>query len=179
MPPPFHKQVSFSIPGLNLGRVSISPLHKVSHGASNILDDATHVLYPLMQRRYENVLDRQRHWKQEGLRLVVTGNSMGKTCKRVVRNWSRRRIERTMAQQLRERGYDERGWRLNGTLARTPSRKPQESQHVQNHVPENEGSPTLRGAVTIMLSEHVTRMKYSEVQRQAGLVADEVLRRCQ
>ncbi|KAL9131955.1 MAG: hypothetical protein Q9217_000235 [Psora testacea] len=178
MPPPFHQQRYLSLPGLNCCRVSISPFHKVSHEASRILDDPTHVLYPLMQRRYKNVLDRRRHREQKGLWVVVTGNTMGKTCKSVVRNWARRRLEHALAEQLKERGYDGRGRNLKNTLAPISSTGSSGSHDVRHVVSDNAGSPSLCGTVTIQLLEKIKETKYPEVQRQAGLVADEVLRRC-
>ena len=159
-------------------RVSISPFHKVSHGASMVLSDHTHVLRPLMRRRYENVLDRRQHWKQGGLWIQVTGNSMSKSCKRVVRNWARRRIEQALVEKLKERGYDRTGRRLNQNSAKVTSTKNIPCHFARQGSSEDVELSSLCGTVSIQVREKIMESKYPEVQQQAGLVVSEVLRIC-
>ena len=175
--PPYQSFVS--LPGLSCCRVAISPTQQVPHIASLILADSSHVLRPLMQRRYENVLDRSKHWRQEGLQLIVTGNVLGKSRKRVVRNWARRRVEHALIDKLRERGFDGNGRSLlRGQATSAVAPQSQSCIRLDTLEPLVGGQGDLRGYVNVQLLESILETKAIDLQQQAGLIVNEVLRRC-
>ena len=125
-----------------------------------------------MQRRYEDVLDRRKHHKQEGLQLIVTANSLGKHVKRVVRNWARRRLEQAIAAKLRDSGFSGDGQSLQKAyIATSPTQ------------PIIFGSPALAsegliGYVNVQLMDEILHVKATELHQQANIIVNEVLRRC-
>lgn len=173
-----HKVIfpTISVPGLKCCRVTASRSHLVSHPAWHILSDATSVLRPLMARRYENVLDRRKHWRQQGLYVVVIGNTLSKGTKRVVRSWARRRVEQAIFEQLRFRGFDRLGRKLQinkieGSGSQAPSRS-LESEHGVAPSAAN-----LKGTITVQLEDRIVDTPWGDLQQQAKLIVNEILRR--
>lgn len=164
------------LPGLNCCRVAASPSHQLSHHAWQIVGDATSVLRPLMMRRYENVLDRNKHRRQQGLHVLIVGNTLGKGTKRVVRNWARRRVEHAIFEQLRLNGFDRLGRSFQKSeraraVSQTSSRSAQNSYNV---------TPTaanLTGTITVHLLDRILDTAWVDLQQQAKVIVHEVLRR--
>ena len=166
-------------PTLSCCRLKISPENQIPHIASLILADSSSVLRPLMRRRYANVLDRSKHWQQEGLQLVVTANMLVKNRKRVVRSWSRRRVEQAIDGELRGRGFDKGGrWIGMGRAISKDAQQGGKGSIQASKAPKLAGLSGLRGYVNVQLLDGILTMKGTELQQQAGIVVDAILRQC-
>lgn len=167
--PPF-----LSIRSLTVCRVSISPKHKISHNAHRILNDRSHVLYLPTRKRCQAILDGRYDERQEGLWMVFTSNPMQK--KRVVRSWATRRVDQAVTGALRMRGFDRNGRRLvdpdAGTMKGSESNS-RPSNVTMEYVPE-----ALIGTVDVQILHDSIARSFTEVQRQAGLVVDKILKTC-
>ena len=158
---------------LTMCRCEISPKHKISYIAKCILSDRSHVLYLPTRKRFQSILD-GRYDERQGLNIAFIVNTLQK--KRVVRSWAGRRIGQAVTEALRVRGFDGNGRRLidpeSGTLTRS----------------KLNGSPTdlttkstpeaLIGTATVYVLPDSIKTSFTEVQRQAGVVADKVLETC-
>ena len=147
---------------LTVCRVSISPKHKISHSACNILNDRSHVLYLPTRKRFQAIRDGRYDERQEGLWMEFTSNPMRK--KRVVRSWATRRVDQAVTGALRMRGFDRNGKTLldpdTGTLK-------------GEYAPE-----ALIGTVEVKILEDSIQTSFAEVQRQAGVLVDRILEIC-
>ena len=156
-----------AIRSVNICRVDISPNHKFSSSSSKILDDSSHVLRPKILSRYKDVVSGHYDPREEGLWIMCTGNNM--QVPKVVRGWSRRRILQALVEELRERGFDRQGKKLetrHGEMARLGQQE------------ETDRLEVLVGTVSIGTQPKILLTEYAEVRRQAALIADEVLRIC-
>ena len=88
---------------------------------------------------------------------------------KVVRGWARRRIAQALVEELKGRGFDRKGKKLE----RKNEEVREMGQEEENDVPE-----VLVGTVAIETLPRSLQVKYEEVQRQAGLMAEEILRIC-
>lgn len=147
---------------LDICRVAISPVHKISYAASIILKDTSHVLHAPTRQRYEAILNGQYDKRQEGLWIVFNSNAIHS--KRVVRTWAKRRVTRAVVEELQKRGFDKKGKKIvkveGGQLAAG-------------------ASDVLVGTVGIEVLKKCVEAQYDEVQRQAGLMVQEILSICE
>ncbi len=153
-----HRPPKFNaIRTLNVCRVAISPLHKISYTASGILKDTSHVLHAPTRQRYEVLLNGEYDKRKEGLWIVFTSNPMHS--KKVVRSWVKRRVALAIVEELKRRGFDKKGRRLADVEGK--------------QVPE-----VLIGTVDIEVMKKCVEAEHAEVQRQAGLVVQAILKIC-
>ena len=98
--------------------------------------------------------------------MMFTSNPMHK--KKVVRSWARRRVAQAVMEDLRGRGFDDEGRRIDGGAI------------VGGEQVKGEGRcpDALIGTVDVEVMDQCVETKYAEVQRQAGLIVDEVLNIC-
>lgn len=166
-----------SIHTLDICRVSISPAHKLPHGASYMLADHTHPLYPKIRHRYGDVLKGQHDKRKEGLWLMCSSNMLQR--ERVVRSWARRRVQQAVVEDLERRGFNNRGQPL----------KIAETTHcytLGTSSPNNKRTRTavdtrrhgLIGTADVHVLNKAVEADYQEVQRQAGLVVNEIIKIC-
>ena len=154
------------IRNLNVCRVCVHAVHKIPYSAGLILRDPSHVLFPSLRQRYERISKGQYDEFQEGLWLTVTSNPMQRT--KVVRSWARRRMDQAVKQALRTNGFDSNGRKIeDGTLS---------VERQGNNVLQY--PQALVGTVDIEVMDCSVLVAYEEVQRQASLVVDEILRVC-
>lgn len=162
------------IHSLTVCRLSASPQHKISYNAHKILSDRSHVLYLPTRKRFQAVLDGRYDQRQEGLWLEFIGNSLQR--KRVVRSWATRRIDQAVTGALRTRGFDRNGKRLRNSDASTLKRSEANGSPVNlttDYAPE-----ALVGTVEVHILQTVVETSYTEVQRQAGMMVDKILKIC-
>lgn len=158
--------------GLDVCRSCISPHHKLCHSAEAILRDPSHVLRPGVHERYEPIMNGRYDESQEGLWLMFTSNPMQK--KKIVRSWARRRLTQAVLEQLRIRGFDGEGRKIAlGATGEEASPKSSLGETSGEGVPE-----ALVGTVDIEVVNQIVEVEYKEVQRQAGLLVQEVLKIC-
>lgn len=106
--------------------------------------------------------------------MVFSGNAMPR--KRVVRSWARRRIDHAVAEALRMRGFDRSGKRLvDGGVTTMGKVRSRGVSHEQT-TPCIQDS--LVGTVDVQILNPSVEANFKEVQRQAGLVVEEILRVC-
>lgn len=158
---------------LTMCRLEISPKHKIPYNAKHILSDRSHVLYLPTRKRFQAVLD-GRYDERQRLNMAFIINPIQK--KRVVRSWARRRIGQAVIEALRVRGFDGNGRRMTDTEGGTVTRS------------KLNGSPTdlttkstpeaLTGTANVYILPDSIKTSFTEVQRQAGVVADKVLEIC-
>ena len=163
-----------SIPSLTVCRLSIIPQHKISHVTQHILSDRSHVLYLPTRKRFQAILDGRYDQRQEGLWLQIIGNSLQK--KRVVRSWATRRIDQAVTGALRMRGFDRNGRKLVDSDASTLKTSESTGNPViltKEHSPE-----ALVGTVEVHILQNIVGKSYTEVERQAGVMADKILEIC-
>lgn len=159
---------------LKVCRASISPTHKISYNAHSILKDRSHVLYLPTRKRFQAILDGRYDAREEGLWLAFTSNPMQK--KRVIRSWASRRIEQALTGALRMRGFDRNGKRL---VDRDPSTfKQSESNGSQVSSTREDTPEALIGTVEVQILEDSIGASFAEVQRQAEVMVDNILRIC-
>lgn len=162
------------VPSLNVCRLSASPQHKISYNAHKILSDRSHVLYLPTRNRFQAVLDGRYDQRQEGLWLEIIGNSLQR--KRVVRSWATRRVDQAVTGALRMRGFDRNGKRLRDPDASTPKRSESNCSPVNlitGYTPE-----ALVGTAEVHILQNIVETSYTEVQRQAGMMVDKILKIC-
>ena len=156
-----------AIKTVNICRVEISPKHKLSYPTNQILNDTSHVLRGPLLQRYGDVLGGQYDPHQEGLWVMCTSNTMQGP--KVVRSWARRRIAQALVEELKSKGYDRRGKRVESVGDIRENSKAKE----EGDMPE-----MLVGTVAIETLPKSLEVKYKEVQRQAGLIVKEILKTC-
>lgn len=156
----------FKIPNLNVCRVSIYPTHQLSHSAENILKDPSHVLHPALGQRYQSLIRGRNDDFQKGLWIMFTSNPMHR--KKVVRSWARRRIAQAVTQELRVRGFDGKGRRVD-TGSTTEKRLEESGERRPD---------ALVGTVDIEVMNQSVETGFAEVQRQVGLLAEQIVRIC-
>ena len=101
-------------------------------------------------------------------------NAMQK--KKVVRSWARRRINHAVTEALRARGYDRYGRRLvdpNVSIMKGSQYNNSPNKSMVHSAPE-----ALIGTVDIHVLPDSIVTSFTEVQRQAGVVVDEILEIC-
>lgn len=150
------------ISSLTVCRVSMSPKHKISHSACNILNDRSHVLYLPTEKRFRDIQYGRYDRYREGLWIEFTSNPMRK--KRVVRSWATRRVDQAVTGALRMRGFDRNGKSLADLDASTLKGE---------YAPE-----ALIGTVEVHVLENSIETSFAEVQRQAGVMVDKILEIC-
>ena len=163
---------SLSISSLTMCRVFVSPKHRISHNAYKILSDRSHVLYLPTRKRFQAILDGDE--RQVGLRMDFTSNPMQK--KRVVRSWATRRIDQAVTGALRMRGFDKNGKRLvDSDASPRKGSKPNSSPVTLTweRTPE-----ALIGTVDVHVLQNSIETSFTEVQRQAGVMVDNILEIC-
>ncbi|MDI1485333.1 MAG: hypothetical protein OHK93_000470 [Ramalina farinacea] len=171
-------QLSRDLSSITWCRCFISPYHTRSSISDYILKDRSHVLYPRVKRRYDDLLDRRQQWKQEGLQIEVAANGMAKKWQRTVRSWAKRRVDQALTKQLKEKGFDRQGRRVREQW--TPSEMDdtnsvaQRSEHVNRSKDKVED---LCGSIRVQLLENVVVTKYPDIYQQAGLIVDELVKR--
>ena len=168
------KTKSFDGSPLQVCRVSMSPKHKISHNANMILKDRSHVLYVPIRKRYAAVLDGHYDERQERLWLVITANTMQE--KKVVRSWAKRRIVHAVTEALSMRGFGTDGKRLVDRSPNTP--RVSESNGSQNKKMQDHAPEALTGTVEVHVLSKSIEMNFAEVQRQIGMVVDQILKKC-
>lgn len=157
------------IHGIDVCRASISPTHKLAYTAELILKDSSHVLQPRLRQRYEPVITGRYDASQEGLWITFTSNPMHRV--KVVRSWAKRRTIHAIIEELRVRGFDRNGRKIN-------TKGLSEASRSQKGAPGSKVPDTLIGTVDIEVLSQNVETDYREVQRQAGLVADKILGIC-
>ena len=151
---------------LSICRAAISPFHKISHFADLILADTSHVLRSHVHHRYEAVIKGRYDVVQEGLWLMFTSNTMHR--KKIVRSWAKRRVTQAVVQELKARGYDEKGRKLDfGAVLEDQGGK------GGDRCPD-----VLIGTVDVAVLNHSVDMSFVEVQKQAGGLVEEILNIC-
>lgn len=155
----------FGISTVNVCRLNISKNHKLSYTAERIFKDPGHVFYRPIRKRYQNVVNGKYDLREEGLWITCTSNTMPGS--RVVRSWTTRKMRQAIVDALKNRGFDRTGKKLK-TLAEL-------GQGINGgHVlPE-----LLSGTLSIETMPLIRETKYEEVQRQAAMVVNEVIRIC-
>ncbi|KAK0507195.1 hypothetical protein JMJ35_010233 [Cladonia borealis] len=155
----------FGIPTVNICRLNISKNHKLSYTAERVFKDPGHVFHRLIRKRYQNVVNGKYDPREEGLWITCTSNTMPGT--KAVRSWTTRKMRQAIVDALKSRGFDRKGKKLK-TLAGT-------GQEIDDgHVlPE-----LLSGTLSIETMPLIRETKYEEVQRQADMVVNEVVRIC-
>ena len=96
--------------------------------------------------------------------------------KRVVRSWARRRIIQAVTEALRVRGFDGNGRRLIDSEGSTPKGSKLNGRPIDlttKSTPE-----ALIGTANVYVLPDSIKTSFTEVQRQAGVVADKVLETC-
>ena len=154
-------------------RFEISPKHKIAYGAKQILSDRSHVLYLPTRKRFQAILD-GRYDERQGLNVAFIANTMRK--KAVVRNWARRRIDQAVTSALRLRGFDRNGRRLinsEGSTLKGSKLNDSPIDLTANSTPE-----ALVGTASVYVLPDSIKTSFTEVQRQAGVVADKILQKC-
>ena len=164
---------SLSVPSLTVFRVDISSKHKISLNTYQILNDRSHVLYLPTRKRVQAILDGSYDERREGLRMVYITNAMQK--KRIVRSWARRRIDQAVTEALRTRGFGRNGRRLVDPYASTAKGLDPNSP---DNVTAKSAPEALIGTVDIQILHQSIETSFTEVQRQAGVVADNILKTC-
>ena len=165
--------VDMALRSLDICRVSISPVHKVSRAARDILADSTHVLYVPTRYRYQAILEHKYDERLEGLWLMFTSNPMRYT--RVVRSWARRRVEGAVMQKLNDLGFNKSG---NMTGHEFPQRRRFSSGITLHDGRAIQAADVLVGTVEVAVLDKCVETSYHEVQRQAGQIAQEIVRIC-
>lgn len=106
--------------------------------------------------------------------MAFITNAMQK--KRVVRSWARRRIDQAVTGALRMKGFDRNGRRLVDPYACTSRGS---DPHNSPNDPTIKSAPeVLIGTVDIHVLHQSIETSFTEVQRQAGVVADNILKTC-
>ena len=173
---PFDGRVSthpVSTPSLTICRLDISQRHKLSYTARHILSDRSHVLYLPTRKRFQAILD-GRYDEGQGLKMAFIINALQK--KRVVRSWAGRRIVQAMTEALRVRGFDKTGRRLTyseGSAVTGSKLHGNPIDMTTRSTPE-----ALIGTANVYVLPDIIKTSFTEVQRQAGVVADKVLATC-
>ncbi len=154
------------IQNLNVCRVCMFPTHKLSHSAEAILRDTSHVLQPSVRHQFEHIITGRYDEFEEGLWLMFTSNTM--PGKKIVRSWARRRVVHAVTQELRMRGFDSRGRRV------------ETDSTAEDQQPGSAGKrpDLLVGTVDIEAMEHGVHLKFAEVQEQAAHVVERILKIC-
>ena len=155
----------FAIPTVNVCRLNISKNHKLSYTAERVFRDPGHVLHRPIRKRYQNVVNGKHDPREEGLWITCTSNTMPGT--KVVRSWTTRKMRQAIVDALKSRGFDRKGTKLK-TLA-----EPGQAVDGGHALPE-----LLSGTLSIETMPLIRETKYEEVQRQAAMVVNEVIRIC-
>ena len=159
---------------LTVCRVEISPKHKISYTTKQILNDRSHVLYLPTQKRFQAIQDGRYDERREGLKMGFIINTMQK--KRVVRSWARRRIGQAVTEALRLRGFDRYGRKL--VDSNTSGIKGLDLNSSSIDLTTRSAPEVLIGTVNVHVLPDSIETRFTEVQRQAGVVADRVLETC-
>lgn len=106
--------------------------------------------------------------------MVFITNAMQK--RRVVRSWARRRIDQAVTRALRMRGFDRNGRRLVDPYACTS--RGSDPHNSPNYLTTKSAPEALIGTVDIHVMHQIIETSFTEVQRQAGVVADNILKTC-
>ena len=96
--------------------------------------------------------------------------------KRVVRSWATRRIDQAVTGALRMRGFDKNGKRLvDSDASPMKGSKPNSSPVTLTweRTPE-----ALIGTVDVHVLQNSIETSFTEVQRQAGVMVDNILEIC-
>lgn len=104
--------------------------------------------------------------------MLFTSNPMQKM--KVVRSWARRRLTQAVIEELGKRGFDRKGRKIT-------SGSPVE-ESPPKRVPSGrfgEGMPdALVGTVDVEVMTPTVEVDYKEVQKQAGLLVQEIVDIC-
>ena len=155
----------FSIPTVNVCRLNISKSHKLSYTAERVIKDPGHVFHQPIRKRYQKVVNGKYDPREEGLWITCTSNTMPGS--RVVRSWTTRKMRQAIVDALKSRGFDPKGKKLKTFPG--PGQKT-DGCHV---LPE-----LLSGTLSIETMPLIRETKYEEVQRQAAMIVNEVIRIC-
>lgn len=90
---------------------------------------------------------------------------------KVVRSWARRRVSQAVVEQLRVKGFDGKGRRIDAT--ETASQGHNSSEGLGNAGPD-----ALVGTVDIEVLNPCVQKEFKEVQQQAGALVESVLSIC-
>ena len=96
--------------------------------------------------------------------------------KRIVRSWAKRRIGQAVIEALRVRGFDVNGRKLidpEGSKVIISRLNGSPIDLTTNSTPE-----ALIGTANVYILPDSIKTSFTEVQRQAGVVADKVLETC-
>ena len=159
---------------LTVCKVDVSPKHKISYVTQHILNDRSHVLYLPTQKRFQAIQDGRYEERPDGLKIGFVVNTLQK--RRVVRSWARRRIDQAVTEALRVRGFDKKGRRLKD--CHVSIAKVSGSNSSLTDLTSKSMLEALIGTVNVQILPSSTETKFTEVQRQAGVVADKVLQTC-
>ena len=155
----------FGIPTVNVCRLNISKNHKLSYTAERVFRDPSHVFHRPIRKRYQNVVNGKYDPREEGLWITCTSNTMPGT--KVVRSWTTRKMRQAIVDALKSRGFDRKGKKLKALA------EPGQGIDGGHVVPE-----LLSGTLSIETMPLIRETKYEEVQRQAAMVVNEVIRIC-
>ena len=156
-----HYANTISLKSVKICRAAISATHKIPINARLILQDEQHVLYYRTFHHYKDIRNGTINGEEEGLWLIVGANNVQR--KRVVRSWARRRIFHAIVQQLRAHGFDRKGRKL---------------KNATDHMHEGKEIQSLIGLVDIYVNEQSIECNYDELSRQAGILVQEIIKRC-
>ena len=157
-----HYAKAIPLKSVDTCRAAISAVHKIPNIARFILQDQNHVLHYRTTQYYEDIQNGTVDREKEGLWLIVGSNTISR--KRVVRSWARRRVLNAIVQQLNTHGFDNKGRRLKGA---------EDSVLFDGNEIER-----LIGIVDVTALEKSVDCKYEELLRQAGILTQEIVRRC-
>lgn len=149
--------------GIDICRTTISAIHKTPHETSFVIRDPNHVLHFRALQRYGAIMRGTIDREKEGLWLIVGSNPMPRT--RVVRSWAKRRVYRAITEQLRANGFDIKGRKVEGAG--------NQMSHGGHCV------ESLIGTVNVMVLEKSIHHKYEVLLRQAGLLVQAIVERCE
>ena len=149
--------------------LSVSPFCRLPHSVQDALNSATNPRRFLLQRRFADILRRPK--KAEDLDIRVTGHSMGKQYKVIVRNKAKRYVNVLLLEELRRRGFDSHG---QPVLSRKPLSS---SSRIEFSHPRTSRS-MLRGSVEVLLFGNVLSQRREQLLQQVKNLVDDIVRRC-
>lgn len=140
-------------------RISYSSDYK-SFIIHHVASDSSHPLHILQRRR-------QAEWQKQGLRWhATTGVDLSKSS--CVRSWARRRLRNAVVDELKLRGYNEKGIMVDSTAVH--------GQSDLVNILQQGRSLDLTGSLRIHVQKPLISAKYTDVRSEVGQLFDIMLR---
>ena len=153
--------------GIDVCRLSITPKHEPPGQARFVLEDQNDPRHYLMCNKYRYLEQPNLNHEQLGYWMIFIDSMLSR--KKTVRSWARRRLQQAVCEQLRERGFDEKGLPLKGPQQLSTERSKQKHAH---------GFRKLVGMTEIFVSDPCVTAKYEDIKEQAGSLVDKILAVC-